>query len=55
MAKPFPDVTREAPDISVEQILDDLLHIYEYLKGTVGITNKELIIFGRSIGSGLAL
>ena len=46
---------RSQPDVSVEQILSDVLEVYTFLYDTIGILNKELIIYGRSIGSGFSL
>lgn len=37
-----------------ENILDDSLYIYDYLNKVIGIEEKNIIIFGRSMGSGPA-
>lgn len=44
----------EQPPISVEQILDDCLDVYHTLKD-FGVRNHEIIIQGRSIGTGIAI
>jgi hypothetical protein len=45
----------QQPESSVEQILDDILQVYSFIIENVGILNKEIILFGRSIGSGFVL
>lgn len=37
-----------------ENVLDDAVYVYDYLNKVIGIDQKNLIIFGRSIGSGPA-
>ena len=37
-----------------ENILDDSLYVYDYLNKVIGIEEKNIIIFGRSMGSGPA-
>ena len=41
-------------DTNEENVLDDAVYIYDYLNKVIGIEQKNLIIFGRSIGSGPA-
>jgi len=37
-----------------ENILDDALYVYDYLTQVIGIQEKNMIVFGRSMGSGPA-
>ena len=37
-----------------ENILDDALYVYDYLNKVIGIEEKNILIFGRSMGSGPA-
>lgn len=46
---------RPQPSVSVEQVLDDIHDVYLVLHNQFGIRNDELIIYGRSIGTGFAL
>lgn len=41
-------------DSNEENILDDALYVYDYLNMVLGIEEKNIIIFGRSMGSGPA-
>lgn len=34
--------------------MDDAVYVYDYLNKVIGIEEKNIIIFGRSIGSGPA-
>ena len=36
---------------SAEKVLDDCLYVYDYLTQNLGINSKDIILFGRSIGS----
>ena len=36
---------------SAEKVLDDCLYVYDYLTQTLGINHRDIILFGRSIGS----
>ena len=42
------------PEVTVEQILEDCLTVAKFIR-ELGIKNEEVIIYGRSIGSGFAL
>ena len=35
-----------------ENILDDALYVYDYINKVLGVEEKNIIIFGRSMGSG---
>lgn len=37
-----------------ENILDDAVYVYDYINKVLGIEEKNIIIFGRSMGSGPA-
>ena len=37
---------------SEDTILDDALYVYDYVNQVFGIDEKDIILFGRSIGSG---
>jgi hypothetical protein len=37
-----------------ENILDDSVYIYDYINKVLGVEEKNIIIFGRSMGSGPA-
>ena len=37
-----------------ENILDDAVYIYDYITKVIGVEEKNIIIFGRSMGSGPA-
>jgi len=37
-----------------DNVLDDALYIYDYLNKVLGIEEKNIMIFGRSLGSGPA-
>ena len=41
--------------MTVEQILDDIFDVMSLLKNIAGIKNRDLIIYGRAIGTGFAL
>lgn len=41
-------------DSNEENILDDALYVYDYLNMVLGIEEQNIIIFGRSMGSGPA-
>lgn len=37
-----------------ENILDDALYVYDYINMVLGVEEKNIIVFGRSMGSGPA-
>ena len=37
-----------------ENILDDTLYVYDFINKVMGIDEENIIVFGRSIGSGPA-
>jgi hypothetical protein len=37
-----------------ENILDDALYVYDYINKVLGVEEKNIIVFGRSMGSGPA-
>lgn len=41
--------------MTVEQILNDVFDVLSLLKSIAGVKNRDLIIYGRSIGTGFAL
>jgi len=41
-------------DANEENILNDAVYLYDYLNRVMGIEEKNIIVFGRSMGSGAA-
>lgn len=41
-------------DSNEDNILDDAVYIYDYVNKVLGIEEKNIILFGRSMGSGPA-
>lgn len=41
-------------DSNEENILDDSVYVYDYINKVLGIEEENIIIFGRSMGSGPA-
>jgi abhydrolase domain-containing protein 17 len=51
MHEPYRDNVFESNE---ENILDDAIYVYDYINKVLGIEEKNIIIFGRSMGSGPA-
>lgn len=41
-------------DSNEENILDDALYVYDYVNMVLGVEEKNILVFGRSMGSGPA-
>jgi len=52
--EPYEPNNEDVFDACEENILDDAEYLYDYFNKVLGIDEKDIIIFGRSMGSGPA-
>jgi len=50
----YSSISTSIYDTNEENVLEDAVYVYDYLNKVIGIEQKNIIIFGRSIGSGPA-
>lgn len=51
---PYEPYNNNVFESNEENVLDDAEYVYDYLTQVIGIEEKNLLIFGRSMGSGPA-
>jgi dienelactone hydrolase len=51
---PYEPLNEKVFESNEENILDDAEYVYDYLNQVLGIDQKNMIVFGRSMGSGAA-
>jgi hypothetical protein len=50
----YSSISTSIYDTNEENVLEDAVYVYDYLNKVIGIEQKNIIILGRSIGSGPA-